>query len=98
MFERALKKVPGEEKLGRAECYNMMANCHSKLGEFPLALSAAIAATEQDKTSGEAWLNRGWAHGYLQQWAEAVSSLDTALDLVGLDTEDEAIAQTWLQR
>jgi len=76
MTERTLKKVPSEQKRVRAECYEFRASCFVALKEFPQALKVATAATEEDKTIEKAWLTRGAAHGDLEQYAEAVVSID----------------------
>ena len=61
----------------------------------------ATAATEADKTYGMAWFSRARAHynvGRGGDWAEAVTSYGTALELGGLTAAAEADAQKYLQK
>ena len=50
LHQRALEHTPEDDKRNRAINRNNIALCHLNLEDWPQALTAATAATEEDKT------------------------------------------------
>ena len=66
----------------------MQAECHGELKQDEQALQKALQARKEDSSYGWAWSKLGVARYNLQQWDEAVTCWEKAIEL-GLPTEED---------
>jgi len=88
--------TPESNKRNRSIDLTNISSFFGRLNDFPHALKAATAATEEHKTYWRGWLNRSSARHELAQWAEAVISYEEALAM-GLSAEQDADGRQNLQ-
>jgi len=74
-----------------------ISTCYIEPKEYVQALQAASAATEEDKTDGCGWGNRGAAHNNRNQWTETTTSYEQALAEGGLGAKDKEHIRNNLQ-
>ena len=93
--EHALDQLPKSERRLRSFIRCMQATCHQQLTQFEQSLSKALRATEEDRSFGQAWVNLGGARHNLEQYDEAVTCFETALEL-GVSADGKQVTQEWL--
>lgn len=98
LHQRTLEHTPEDDTKNRGTGLDNIACCFVKLEEYPQAVKVATAATEKNKTFGEAWFRLGTAHALLQQWTEAAAQiLEHAMAVGGMTAKNEADAHQNLQ-
>jgi len=95
--EFELAEVPETECRMRSSIRCNQAQCYIRLKQDEQALPFALQAVEEDRSYGMAWATLGNARGNLEQFDDAVTCLETALEM-GMPAEVEQQTQERLQQ